>query len=245
MDYLTIKLTSRQFLYGIGIYFGLTGVVAFFFYRSLVAWFILSPGFFFFLKWFKSSLIVKRKKKLLDEFSETLLSVSINMKSGYSAEKAFLEASKDIELFYGEKSLMAAEIDKMKKGFGLNMNLEELIDDLAKRSGEEEILIFSEVLKSAKRNGGNITEVLLNTADRIRGEICVDKEIDTIISEKKLELRIMEVMPFFIMGYLEVTSVGYFEICYTGLFGRIFMTACLLAYIAAILIGDKILKIKV
>ena len=99
--------------------------------------------------------------------------------------------------------------------------------------------------KSAKRNGGNITEVLLNTAERIRGGINVDKEIDTLLSEKKLELRIMEIMPFFIMMYLEVTSVGYFNVLYQDYKGRILMTACLLGYMGAVYVGKRILDIEV
>lgn len=105
--------------------------------------------------------------------------------------------------------------------------------------------MFSDVVKSAKRNGGNITEVLSGTADRIRESICVDAEIETIISEKKLELRIMEGMPFLILMYLEVTSVGYFDVLYEGIRGRLFMTIALLLYIAAIILGNKIMKIKI
>ncbi len=245
MDYLKYDLSKKEWAMAIGIYALGILAISYFFYRSWVVFLLLSPGFYLFFKYYKNMLIKKRKKKLVEEFSEVLFSVSVNIKAGYSVENAFLEAYKDIKLFYGENSLMADEIMRIKKGMEINITLEDLIEDLAKRSHEKDILLFSEVCKSAKRNGGNITEVLLNTAERIRGGINVDKEIDTLLSEKKLELRIMEIMPFFIMMYLEVTSVGYFNVLYQDYKGRILMTACLLGYMGAVYVGKRILDIEV
>lgn len=245
MDYREYSLSVKEKLTGVLAYAGVCSIIAYFFYRSFYVFFALLPGGFFFFRVLKRMLCEKRKKKLKDEFSETLYSVSVNMKAGYSLENAFLEAYRDLKLFYGEKSLMAEEVMRIRKGLEINITLEELIEDLSFRSGVEEIKMFSDVVKSAKRNGGNITEVLSGTADRIRESICVDAEIETIISEKRLELRIMEGMPFLILMYLEVTSVGYFDVLYEGIRGRLFMTIALLLYIAAIILGNKIMKIKI
>ena len=205
----------------------------------------MTPGAVLFMKYYRNSLKEKRHKKLLEEFSETLNSISINLKAGYSIENAFLEAHKDIKLFYGEKSLMAEEILRIRRGLEMNLTLEELVENLAKRSGAEEIEMFSDVLKSAKRNGGNITEVLTDTADRIRESICVDAEIENLMAEKKLEFRIMAVMPFVILIYLNITSVGYFDVLYEGIFGRAFMTTALITFGAALMLGQKIMRISV
>ena len=245
MDYQKYDCTKKEWAIAIAIYVLGILAIAYFFYRSWLVFLLLCPGFYLFFKYYKTILIEKRKKKLVEEFSEVLFSVSVNIRAGYSVENAFVEAYKDIKLFYGEKSLMAEEILRIRKGMEINITLEDLIEDLAKRSHENDIMLFSEVCKSAKRNGGNITEVLLNTAERIRGGINVDKEIDTILSEKKLELRIMEIMPFFIMMYLEVTSVGYFNALYVDFKGRVLMTACLIGYIIAAYVGKRILDIKV
>ena len=60
-----------------------------------------------------------------------------------------------------------------------------------------------------------------------------------LIAEKKLELRMMEVMPFFILIYLGITSVGYFDVLYEGIPGRVFMTVCLAVYIASVILAEK------
>ena len=245
MDYKVYKLSKTEYLKGAMIYGCICGVIAYFFYRSAALFLIMLPGFAVFLKLYKNSLREKRNKKLMEEFSETLGSVSVNMRAGYSIENAFLEAYKDIKLFYGEESLMAEEIIRIKRGLEINITLEELMDNLAKRSGAEEIEMFSDVCKSAKRNGGNIAEVLTDTADRIRESICVDAEIDNLMAEKKLEFRIMSVMPFVILIYISITSAGYFDVLYEGIFGRVFMTAALIIFVAALMLGRKIMRINV
>ena len=245
MDYEKYRFSPAELARGLGIYIGLDAAVAYFFYRTWIVFLILLPLFPVFLKFYRESLKLSRKQKLAEEFSETLISVSTNIKAGYSLENAFPESLKDIKMFYGEKSLMVGEIQRIRKGLMVNKPLEELMEDLGKRSGVEEIILFADVLKVAKRNGGNITEVLSDTADRVREKICVDKEIKIIIAEKKLELRVMEGIPFFILLYLDFTSRGYFDVLYSGLEGRILMTGCLAVYIAAVLLAGRIVRIRV
>lgn len=245
MDYNRYVCSKKEIFKLIVLYLCLDLLITFFFYKSVAAFLILLLGFPIAYKSYKKDLCEKRKRKLVAEFSETLTSVSVNMKAGFSLENAFVESYKDIKLFYKEESLMAEEILRIRKGLEINITLEELIEDLSKRSGQEEITLFSEVLKASKRNGGNITEVLSNTAERIQESICVDKEIETLISEKKLELRIMEIMPFVILLYLQVTSVGYFDVCYEGVKGRVFMSGMLLIYFLSMGLGKKIMKIEV
>lgn len=242
MNYEIYTLSFAENSIALGIYVLIDGTISYFFYRSFTFFLILLPGFFAFRSYYRQFLISKRKKRLLEEFSEALYSISINVKAGYSLENAFGEAYKDMSMFYKEKSLMADEILRIKKGLAMNKSLEELLEDFAIRSNEEEIRLFGAVCKNAKRNGGNITEVLTDTADRIRESICVDAEIETILSEKKLELRIMQVMPFLILAYMQVTSVGYFDVLYKGIRGRLFMSVALAMYIAAVIIGNRLVR---
>ncbi len=245
MNYIEYKPGIYEILTAAAIYAGLDAAVSYFFYRSFIAFFVLLPGFVLFYKRFLRIKQQERLRRLSEEFAETLYSVSNGMNAGYSMENAFLGAYRDLKLFYRDKSIMAGEILIIRKGLGVNMTLEDLIDDLAKRSGEENIAAFSDVLKCAKRYGGNVTEVLRTTAEGVREKIRVDKEIKLLITEKKLELRMMEVLPFFILMYLGITSVGYFDVLYEGLFGRIFMTACLFVYGFAVFMAEKLMRIRV
>ncbi len=156
-----------------------------------------------------------------------------------------MEAGKDIELFYGEKSLMAEEIRYIKNALAVNRTLESLLLNLGERSGVEDIVIFSKVFETAKRNGGNLPEVIEKTADTVRAKFETEKEIQVLISQKRLELKIMEIVPFFIIAYIGITSKGYFSVLYHNLKGVIFMSVCLTIYGLSVYLGSKMVEIDV
>lgn len=220
-------------------------MVAYFFYRSFKVFLILLISLPFYLKIHKKKKIKETRARLAEEFAEVLSSVCANVKAGYATENAFVEAIGDITLFYGDKSLMVPELMQIKKGLSLNMTLESLLRDLGERSAVEDILVFAKVFETAKRNGGNVREVLDATASTVRDKIEVNKEIEVLVSQKKLELRIMEVIPFFIIGYIDLTSKGYFDVLYHNLSGNLLMSACLLLYVLAVWLGSKMVEINV
>lgn len=229
----------------ISIYLLIMALVAYLFYRSIIFFLISLMGIPFFLKFHKKKKIEETREKLSEEFAEVLASVNANMGAGYAAENAFWEAHKDITLFYGEKSLMAPELVHIKKGLSLNMTLESLLYDLGERSGVEDIIVFAKVFETAKRNGGNIREVLERSSETVKEKLEVEKEIRVLISQKKLELKIMECIPFFMIGYIGLTSEGYFDVLYHSLKGVLFMSACLVIYAVALFLGSKIVRINV
>ena len=66
-----------------------------------------------------------------------------------------------------------------------------------------------------------------------------------LISAKRMEARIMNLVPFFIIFYISLTSSGFFDPLYHNLFGIAFMTACAGLYITAYLMSERIVNINV
>ena len=229
----------------ISLYLTILALVSYLFYQSVLFFFISATTIPIFLKVYKKGLIRKQKEQLSEEFAETLYSVNANIKAGYALENAFVEAGKDIELFYGEKSLMAEEIRYIKNALTVNRTLESLLLNLGERSGVEDIVIFSKVFEAAKRNGGNLSEVIEKTADTVRAKFETEKEIRVLKSQKRLELKIMEIVPFFIIAYIGITSKGYFSVLYHNLKGVIFMSVCLIIYGLSVYLGSKMVEIDV
>ena len=73
----------------------------------------------------------------------------------------------------------------------------------------------------------------------------VEKEIDVLISSKRLEAGIMNVVPFFIIFYISITSNGFFDPLYHNVVGVILMTICMVVYFAAYLLSQKIVNITI
>ena len=245
IDYESYPFSSKElFLYTAeGIL--LIGIISYFFYQSVWACLLLAPALPFFLEWKKKELTKKRKQELSIQFKDAILSVSANQKAGYSVENAFREAYQDMAMLYGRESYICKELSYIAKGLENNNVLEKLLYELGVRSHVPDILQFADVFLIAKRTGGNMTEILSDTADSIEQKSAVDKEIQVILSSQKMEQKIMNVIPFFIIFYISITSKGFFDVLYHNLIGIVIMTFCLILYLAAFMISGKIVAIEV
>ena len=67
-------------------------------------------------------------------------------------------------------------------------------------------MYFAEIFRYAKRSGGDLMAVIKNTAQIIQQKEEVMSEVDTIISGKKMEQRVMSLIPAVIVIYLKVTA---------------------------------------
>lgn len=221
------------------------GIFAYFFYRSIWAYLLMTPSLFLFMKQKKKELSEKRRKVLRMQFKDAILSVSTNQKAGSSVENAFREAYRDMAMLYGAESPICQELYTIDRGLENNAVLEKLLYDFGCRSHIQDIMQFAEVFLIAKRNGGNMTEILSETANTIEQKITIDNEIEVLLSSRKMEQKIMNVIPFFIIFYINLTSKGFFDVLYHNPAGILIMTVCLAVYLAAFKISRKIVAIEV
>jgi len=188
----------------------------------------------------------KRRVRILGiQFRDAIASALTSLKAGYSIENAFKEAGRDMELLYGKKSPICKELKRIYKGLANNIPLEKLIGRLGKESGNPDIEEFAEVFAVAKRSGGNMTDIIGRTIAVISRKMDVEKEIDVLISSKRLEAGIMNFVPFFIIFYISITSNGFFAPLYHNVVGVILMTVCMIVYFAAYLLSQKIVNITI
>ena len=181
------------------------------------------------------------RKTLEAQFGEAIRGVETALKAGYSVENAFVQCGKDMERQFGRASFIYEELEAIRRGLILNITLEEMLADLADRSGSEAISDFSKVFAIAKRFGGNMCEIISSAADTISLQIETTEEIRASLSGRRMELNIMRVMPFGILAYVGLTSPGYFDPLYGNLTGIALMTGLLCVYLAGFVIGEKIL----
>ena len=187
----------------------------------------------------------KRKKKLVKEFKDLILSFGASLKAGYSIENAFLEACRDLTYLYDASADILQECKSMKRQMENHISLEALLNDLGERSRMTDIMDFAKVFATAKKSGGDLNAMIANTADVIGQKIELLAEIDVMLTGKKMEQRIMLLIPLFIMGYISLTSPGYFMPLYQNPMGILIMSACLLLYATAYLLSEKIMEIHI
>lgn len=223
----------------------LVAAIGYFFYRSWFACLPLFPVLLLFVREKKKELAKKRRQELGIQFKDLVLALSANVKAGYSIENALRESYRDVELLYGADSPICLEVRHMMRGLDNNVMMEKLLYDLGVRSRLPDIMQFADVFLIAKKSGGNLTEILEKTAGVIEQKIETDKEIQLMVSARKMEQKIMNVVPFLIIFYIGTTSPGFFSVLYHNLIGVVVMTVCLLFYGAAYLLSRRIVEIEV
>ena len=95
MVYDTYHFNTKEKVVLFAIWIGISGVVAYFFYRSWIVFGIVLLGFPLFLKWQRKSATRKRKWELTLAFREAVVIVAGNLQAGNSVENAFRRAYSD------------------------------------------------------------------------------------------------------------------------------------------------------
>lgn len=236
---LSRKEEAQCILEGVGIVL----IFSYFFYRSLWAVLLLSPGIAFYRNKKKKEITGRKMEELERQFKETIISVHVNLQAGYSIENAFIESYQDMVHLFGSNSDIARELMIIRKGMANGKTLEELFLNWGERCENSEIAEFAAVFSIAIRTGGQWSDVIKKTVGVIQEKIETKEEIETLIHARKLESRLMCVIPFFILFYMNLTSKGYFDVLYHNPAGILIMTICMVLYVVAYLAAEKITEI--
>lgn len=223
----------------------LQAVLAYLFYESWIAFILLTPiGVWYFLHW-ESERIEKKRQEFLEQFREMIQSLSVSLQVGYSVENALKETKQDLSMLYKEDTAIQRELTYMLRQAYLQMPMEEIMEDWAKRVEQEDVWNFVNVFAMAKKNGGNAIGIIRNTAREIREKLDVQLEIETILAARKYEFKVMAVIPFGMIGYMKVSFPEFMKILYGNLLGTGVMTGCLAMYCSAYILGERIVNIEV
>lgn len=243
-DYDRYRLSPGECLLCLGKSLLLTGAFSYMFYRSWLGMLSLPAAAAWILYRDRRGRRDARKERLALQFKDTILSVSANLQAGYSIENAFLESEAEICTLHGPRCEMALELALLRKGLKNRVPLEQILSGLGARSHIEEIRDFAECFSAAKHLGGNLREIISRTAELTGQRMDVEREIRTMLSARKYEQKVMNLIPFLLFGYMQISSKGFFDVLYYNTPGICIMTACLLLYLAALFLSEKIMDIR-
>lgn len=244
-DYKEYVFSYRELIRTVLEYIALCASFAFLFYRSLAVFGVLCCFYPIYHKKKRKQFIERRQQILCREFKDAIQCVAAALAAGYSIENAFREAYVEMKLQYGSKGLMTEELKYISSSISLNIPLEQLLQEFAVRSGLEDVQSFCEVFIFAKRSGGDFIGIIHMTTARIAEKNELMDEIQTEIAGKRMEQKIMNVMPLFILAYVDLSFGDYLYMMYHSMIGIAVMTACLLAYLGAYFLSEKIMDIHV
>lgn len=229
-----------------GMFGGVAGfvILMLFYDHSLFCGICAVPAGVLFLRIYRHSLMEKRRWELTIQFKDAMESMVSALVAGYSLENSVRQAQQDLGMMYHEDDVIMLEFSYMLRKMGLKVRVETLMEDLGRRSGVEDIRTFSEILSTAKKTGGNLVQVMRRTAGNISQKMEIKREIETLISGKKMEANCMTAIPLLMIAYLRAFSPGFLDPLYHNLLGVLVMTGALILYAVSFLWGQKIMKIE-
>ena len=235
----------REWVIAIGAGILAAGAVAYTFYRSWTAFALLlipagaSP-------WYYREYWRKRRLAELEtQFKEMIQILSASLSAGYSVENAIDACGRELEMMYGAEGMIVRELNYMSQQLNMNRPIEVLMNDFARRSSLDEVENFARIFAIAKRSGGRLVSIISHTVRIMNDRFQVKEEIRTLTASSRFEQRIMNLMPFLMILYIDGTSPGFFETIYTTVVGRLVMSGCLVVYGFSCYLSGRILDIKV
>lgn len=126
-----------------------------------------------------------------------------------------------------------------------NQSPELLLNELAEKYPMEEVTSFAEVFRIARSSGGSLNAVIRSTASRMAEVMDTRREIDTFLSAKVYEQKIMTVMPAGVLLYIRLGSEEFLEGLYHNPAGAGIMTLCLGIYLSAYLLGKRMVQFEI
>ncbi len=233
---------TRYTLIGMTILF----IIGFIFYHSIIISGIVCLLGILYPKIQKKNIIKKRQDQLLLEFKDALYSIYTSLSAGISPENAIINVVPDMEdLYNGRENFIVEEFSVMKRRIDLNLDIVDVLNDFADRSGLEDVQNFVDVFLTSLSTGKRQGEIIKNAINNIVDKIEIKRDIEVMISEKKYESRIMSIMPIFLILFLSIAAPDYFEPMYTTLIGRTAMTVVGIGLILASMLANKIMRIEV
>ena len=245
MNYTRYQLSKKEYAENIVVFLVLDVMISYLFYRSWIVFLLCLPCLNPFLKMRRENLCQKRREKLEEQFLMAMQTVITSLTAGYSVETAFTDALKELPLVYREDDMIVLEFRSIVSQLNMNQNLEELLQSLAVRSGIEDIRNFAEIFAVSKRSGGNLIAIIRNTIQSIMQKNETRKEIQVVLSAKKMEQNMMSLIPCLILLYVQTVSPGFLDVMYHNPAGIAIMTAALGVYLGAVVWGKKIVEIEV
>ncbi len=246
IDYSIYKMNFKERIF----YFALAGlvlfIIGFIFYHNLLVSFFLALLGFFYQKIKVKELIASRKLELTLQFKQSLYSLSSALVAGKSVENAFKEVIEDLKILYpNPNTYIIKEFEIISRRFENGEPIENAIQDFSRRADVEDINNFADVFITCKRTGGDLVEVIRRTSNIISNKIETQQEVTVLISQKKLEARILSIAPFAIVALISFSSKDYMEPLYQFGIGTVVMTISLVILVISYLLSRWIMNIKV
>ncbi len=152
-----------------------------------------------------SMVIEKRKKAFLRLFPDAIDLIVRGLRSGLPVSDSLVVVSTEIADPVG--NVFATISNTMKLG----VPMEKALHEMAKKLDMTEFNFFTTSIVLQRETGGNLSEILNNLSEVLRGRFIMQMKIKALSSEARASAMIIGALPFLVIGALAVLSPKYMQ----------------------------------
>ncbi len=245
-DYSVYEMSVREkFVFCVGGYAVIAAAI-YLFYNSVILSLLSGVSIIRLIPYGEKKLAARRMESLNDQFKDMLYALSSSVAAGRQMGEALIEAEEELSAMYGKDELIMRELRHMRISMIQNKESDKtLLKDFASRSRSEDINDFVNVYVICRSMGGDLEKIITHTTEILTDKMAIDREIKALTAQKKVEGRMISLMPFLMLMMMNVFSYSYVEPLYITAAGRILMTAALAATVCGIYLMEKISDVQI
>lgn len=209
------------------------------------AWWVLLPGLPLLARYLRMAGAREDQAEMQAEFKDVMRLMYACAASGSTLEKTLRETARDMQADAVRYRVLLPVFIQLCRDLDHNVPMTEALTLFVGRIADEDIRRFVQILIIASKSGGSLADIIHRTSETMAMRMAINEEIETILAGRKGEFRVMLIVPAGILFYMTLTSPEYMQALYTGFAGRMIMAGVLAVYAAAVLIGRRILDIRV
>lgn len=192
---------------------------------------------------FNKILFNRRNKKLKKQFMDLMDCLATSLSAGNTVTDSFRNAKNDLLNQYSMEDMIIIEVNEIIVGIDNGYSIEQMLLAFGERSGNEDVLNFSNIMGNCFRMGGDFKNVVIKTRDIIANKIEVENEITTKISSNKMQLNVMTIMPVMVVGLMKIMNPSFAQNLAKPI-GLVVTTLAIGIFVLAYFWGQKIIDIK-
>jgi tight adherence protein B len=192
-----------------------------------------------FPSWMLKVLKKRRLLKFNSQLVNTLISISNALKAGFSIAQAIESIVKE-----GENPI-SQEFDVFLQQTRVGVSFSDALNNMEQRVGSEDLSLVVMAIETARKTGGNLTEILQVISTTIRERMRIENRIRTLTAQGRLQGIVVSAMPIIICIALLIVDPDMMKPFLYSLQGIATMMVVGLLILAGGLVIRKIINIDV
>ncbi len=181
----------------------------------------------------------RRLAKFNDQLENALNTMSGSLKAGFSILQALEEVAG------GRQHPIAIEFRLLVQEIQLGVPLERALDNMQRRLDSPDLELVTLAIITARQTGGELPAALDRLSGVIRERIRIQQKVRALTSMGRLQVIIISIMPFALLGGLMLVMPGAAEIFFGTLFGLAGLGVVVLLVIFGALMASRITRIDI